>query len=343
MATPLNPQTLQSLFGQASPYGAYLYGQELAQQDKMRPLEINKTLADIAATQASTAGVEEDTRLKRATFDQNVQKATLENILKEENILEKRHSNWKAQAENLVRNTLGTEHYVESERTKLAMDKLAHMEKVYSGMGPLAEEIEKAPVLSRTNLLIQHGRRVGLTDEQLGALLEIPAEHMPNALRGLAKRAALAAPEHMQRIALEELKHKQAMDLAKMKAALDKELANIKAAGEDKMKTLENAIVTFTNAASKLPDDHPDKAYYKGMGDYYVSIFLAKPDAKAQPTVIESKDKAGRPTPKFIGPTAPSEMIGELPTRGSQESKPSTAQSIPKTELDQVMDKYRKK
>lgn len=324
----LNAQTLQSLFGQASPYGAYLYGQELAQQDKMRPLEINKTLADIASTQATTAGVEEDTRLKRAVFDQKVQQAGLETIEKEEDILSKRKSNVEREFQNTIKAALGVDHYVETERTKAAMDKITHMEKVYAGLGPLAGEIENAPVLARTNLLIQHGRRVGLTDEQLGALLEVPAEYMPDALREMAKRAALAVPEHMQRVALEELKHKQAMDLAKMKAKLDKELADLKAAGEDKMKTLESAIVAFTNAASKLPDDHPDKAYYAGMGDYYVSIFLAEKEAKAQPTVIESKDKAGRPTPKFIGPTAPSEMIGELPTRGPQASNPSTAPRV---------------
>jgi len=340
---PVNIQTLQGLFGQASPYGAFLHGQALAAQEKEKQLQAQKTLADIAATQASTAGIEEDTRLKRAIFGDKVQAAGLENIEKEEAIVGQRKENWAKDFDNQMKNVLGVDHYAENERTKAASAKIDQMQKIYDGLGPLAIELENTPMLQRTNLLIQHGRRIGMTDAQIGALLEVPVEHMPQALQQLARRAAQRAPEFMRQTALEELKHKQAMDLAKMKAKLDKELADLKAAGEDKMKTLESAIVAFTNTASKLPDDHPDKAYYAGMGDYYVSIFLAEKEAKAQPTVIESKDKAGRPTPKFIGPTAPSEMIGELPTRGPQAPNPSTAQSIPKTELDQVMDKYRKK
>jgi len=325
---PVNIQTLQGLFGQASPYGAFLHGQALAAQEKEKQLQAQKTLADIASTQATTAGVEEDTRLKRAVFDQKVQQAGLETIEKEETILSKRHSNAAAQLENTIKQTLGVDHYVETERTKAAMEKLTHLEKVYEGLGPIASVLDSTPMMERPAALIQHTRKIGLSDGEIGRLLDIPAEQMPEALRRLSQKAALAAPKHMQAVALEELKHKQAMDLAKMKAKLDKELADLKAAGEDKMKTLESAIVAFTNTASKLPDDHPDKAYYAGMGDYYVSIFLAEKEAKAQPTVIESKDKAGRPTPKFIGPTAPSEMIGELPTRGPQASNPSTAPRV---------------
>lgn len=326
--TDLNMQTLQGLFGQSSPYGAHLFGEQLRHQDTMRPLEALGKQMDIQGKQLSNEKLQEDLRLSRATFGENVKTPGLENMIKEENIVGKRTENWAKNFDNMVRNTVGTDHYVETERVKLAKEKMDQMQKIYDGLGPLALELENVDMLKRPSILVQHARRIGMSDEQIGALLEVPAEYMPQAIQKMAERAAQRAPDYMRQVALEELKHKQAMDLAKMKAKLDKELADLKAAGEDKMKTLESAIVAFTNAASKLPDDHPDKAYYAGMGDYYVSIFLAEKEAKAQPTVIESKDKAGRPTPKFIGPTAPSEMIGELPTRGPQTSNPPTAPRV---------------
>ena len=333
---PVNIQTLQGLFGQASPYGAFLHGQDQAAQEKEKQLQAQKTLADIAATQASTAGVEEDTRLKRAIFGDKVQAAGLENIEKEETILSKRHSNTAAQFENTIKQTLGMDHYVENERTKAAMEKLTHLEKVYEGLGPIASVLDSTPMMERPAALIQHTRKIGLSDGEIGRLLDIPAEQMPEGLRRLSQKAALAAPKHMQDVALEELKHKQARELANLKIAADKAIAKLKDSSPDSMKTLQHAIIAYNEAAAALPDGHPDKEFNVQMAERYISIYLAEAEAKAQPTHRTFVDDKGRKSQDYIGATPPSHVLSPVPSR-------SAAPTAPNPDLEKIMNLYRDK
>ena len=337
----LNAQTIQSLFGQASPYGAHLFGEQLRQQDAMRPIEQQTALAELAGKDVANRKAEQELKLAQATFQDDVTKAGLANILQEENILGKRKENAAKQFELDMKNILGPDFYADNERIAQAGKRVEHMTKTAETFGQLASQIENTPMLQRHSLLLQYADKLNLSQQQLAMLVDIPAEHMPQVLAEMSKRAALAAPEYTRQVALEELKHKHAMELANLKGNLDKQVQNLKGASEKEMKTFEAAIVRYRELASRLPPG-PERDQAEQMASMYASELRAVQEAKAAPQYIEGKDSKGRSAPQYVGPTGPAAVRNPTPVApGLAPQTPRTpAANAGKTPVADIMKEF---
>lgn len=310
---PLDLRTVTGLFGEASPYGAQLYGQQLGNQDRMRPMEERKTLAETLGKELENKKAEDQVRLNEATFGERVKKIGLENQLQEETIIGKRKENWAKEFENMTKNLLGPEFYADNERYAQYKKKIEHMQSSYETLGQAAQQIENAPILARYSLLTKYARDIGLKEEQIAALLEVPPERLPEVMRAMAEKTAKMAPEFMRQQALEQLKHKNAMELAKLKGQIERGIQELKNAGDVNLKTLDAAIVRYTELAAKLPEGHPERERAIAMANQYIAIKQAVPEAKAMPQTTKTVDDKGREKIEHVGPTTPSSTIGEPP------------------------------
>lgn len=311
----LNLQTVTGLFGEASPYGAHLYGQQLGQADRARPLEEAKTLADIESKRLANEKTRGEIDYDKATFGERVKKPGLENILQEENIVGKRQENWAKGFENTMKNSLGTEFYAENEKLKQAKERVDNMQRSYETLGQAATLIEAAPPVARYAILTKYARQIGMNDHQIDALLQVPPEKLPEVMRALAEKTAKMAPEFIREQAMQAIKHKNAMELARLKGQIEKDIQKLKNGEDVNLKTLDAAIIKYTEMAAKLPEGDPEREYAINMANQYIAIKQAVPEAKAYPQTYETVDEKGRPTVKFKDKPTPSSVIGEPPSR----------------------------
>lgn len=312
---PLDLKTVTGLFGEASPYGAQLYGEQLGNQDRMRPIEERKTLADTLGKELENKKAEDQVRLNEATFGERVKKFSLENQVQEENIIGKRKENWAKEFENMTKNILGPEFFADDAKYAQYKKKIEHMQSSYETLGQAAQQIENAPILKRYGLLVKYARDIGLKEEQISALLEVPPEKLPEVMRAMAEKTAKMAPEFMRQQALEQLKHKNALELARLKGQIEKDIQKLKSDGAVNLKTLDAAIIRYTELAAKLPEGDPEREYAINMANQYIAIKQAVPEAKAYPQTYETVDEKGRPTVKFKDKPTPSSVVGEPPSR----------------------------
>lgn len=344
----LNLQTVTGLFGEASPYGAHLYGQQLGQADRARPLEEAKTLADIESKRLANEKTRGEIDYDKATFGERVKKPGLENILQEEIIVGKRQENWAKGFENTMKNSLGTEFYAENEKLKQAKERVDNMQRSYETLGQAATQIEAAPPVARYAILTKYARQIGMNDHQINALLQVPPEKLPEVMRALAEKTAKMAPEFIREQAMQAIKHKNAMELAKLKAQLDKDLEKLKQSGEGDIKTLQQAVIKFSEMASQLPENDQMRAFYEEKAEYYRSILQATQEAKAAPQYERYTDDQGREKLRPVPPTGPGAVVSEIPVKptplsfSQDTARRKAAQTAPKSskeEADEIMRK----
>lgn len=304
------------LFGMASPYEAYLHGQALGQEDiKNRDAGL-KAILERQELEGKIKADEQSYLLNAQLNPHKVERAGLENLGLEEEILAKKHANKTSHFDQIVRETLGTTHFVEDaklEQYKKQFEKTQRLADSFSG---LADEMSNTAPVLRASVLRSRAAALGLNPSQIESLAVLPPSEMPDLLRQLAERAQKNSPEVIRKRIMADEELGRAKELAKYKADLDTKLENLKASNTalspTEYKTLEAAYIGYMEKVRDMPDGE-SRNFYIQQGKMYLSALMAAKDAAAQSTVGQRPAPGGGWITEFKGQTAPSAMIENLP------------------------------
>jgi hypothetical protein len=300
----------------ASPYEAYLHGQALGQEDiKNRDAGLKATL-ERQELEGKIKADEQSYLLNAQLNPHKVTAAGLDNLQKEEGIVGKRLENKKAGFDELVRNTLGTNHFVEKaklEQHEAQYNKTMRMADSFSG---LADEMSNTAPVLRASVLRSRAAALGLNESQIESLAVLPPSEMPDLLRQLAQRAQSNSPEVIRKRIMADEELGRAKELAKYKSDLDMKLENLKTSNKamspSEYKTLEAAYIAYMERVRDMPDGE-SRNFYIQQGKMYLSALMAVKDAAAQPTVAQRPAPGGGVIYEPIPKAAPSAMIQNMP------------------------------
>ena len=314
------------LFGMASPYEAYLHGQALGQEDiKNRDAGLKATL-ERQELEGKIKADEQSYLLNAQLNPHKVTAAGLDNLQKEEDIVGKRHLNKTSHFAEILRNTLGPQHFVDKaklEQYEAQYNKAMRMADSFSG---IADEISSVAPIMRPAVLRALGRNLGLKEEQVESLSRLPPDEMPDLIRGLAKRAQENTPKVIQEKLLADYKHGLAMKEIYAKGAYALKAAGMKGSEKDP-DSFEKAAVAFRMKAMKT-EDPDERAHFLALSDEFTNLKFLVQNAGAQSTVGTKQAPGGGAVIDFRGKTAPGDMIPrsvikDMPTRGQATQPPA--------------------
>jgi hypothetical protein len=314
------------LFGMASPYEAYLHGQALGQEDiKNRDAGLKATL-ERQELEGKIKADEQNYLLNAQLNPHKVERAGLENLKLEEDTVAQRNLNKKTGFEELVRNTLGTNHYVDEARLKQYKDRYEQSMRMADNFSGIADEISSVAPIMRPAVLRALGRNLGLKEEQVESLSRLPPDEMPDLIRGLAKRAQENSPKVIQEKLLADYKHGLAMKEIYAKGAYALKAAGMKGSEKDP-DSFEKAAVAFRMQAMRTTDSN-ERARLLALSDEFTNLKYLVQNAGAQSTVGIKQAPGGGAAIDFRGDTAPSAMIppsviNNMPTSGQATQPPS--------------------
>lgn len=331
-------EQLAGLFGQASPYQAFLHGQGLAQQDRQNEAAAAEGELKRLMAQEQIKAAQQTYGLNEQLNPHKVEEARLSNIGKVQDNAAKILANEKGVFDKIVRETLGEEHFVEDAKLDQYKKQFDRMSQTGDNFTNLSGMLAGTPPILRASTLLTEGKRLGLSDAQLEKLSQIPPEQMPQMLQQIGHQVIQNSPNMFREKLKKDMEFENARKLLELKNAADQALAKIKdgAGGESELKTLDAAIVRYSEAAAAATG--ADRQFYQEQAQYYISVKQAVAEQRSQPTVVTGTDAKGRPTYELTNPGTVSQQVKPIPSRPGQ---PSAAAS-PSGALPTVEDALKK-